>query len=65
MVKKFPDEWELYDMQEDRTQVNNLLEQYPDRGRKMKKAYESWAKRCGVIPRENILSSEVRKTRHF
>ncbi len=64
LVKKFPGQWELYDMQEDRTEINNLLEQYPDRVKKMKKAYESWAKRCGVIPRENILSSRAWKTRH-
>ena len=65
LVKKFPGQWELYNMQEDRTELNNLVEQYPDRVKKMKKVYESWAKRCNVIPRENILGlMKARKARH-
>jgi len=65
LVKKYPNQWELYNMQEDRTEVNNLLEQYPDRVKKMKKAYESWANRCNVIPREKILAlMKARKARH-
>ncbi|MDM0044388.1 arylsulfatase [Variovorax dokdonensis] len=55
LVRKFPGEWELYDMEADRTELNNLAAQHTERVADMKARYEAWAKRCGVIPREKIL----------
>ncbi|MCM3111893.1 arylsulfatase [Lederbergia lenta] len=55
LVKRYPGEWELYDMQSDRTEHHNVAYQYPKRVAKMIKKYDAWAKRCGVIPREKIL----------
>jgi arylsulfatase len=54
LVRKFPDPWELYDMEQDRTELNDLAAQQPDRVREMKAQYEAWAGRCGVIPRERV-----------
>ena len=55
LVRKFPDDWELYDMETDRTEMHDLADQHPERVRAMTEQYLAWAKRCGVIPREKIL----------
>jgi len=50
LVSRFPDSWELYDMEHDRTEMHNLADRYPDRLRKMISTYAAWAKRVGVQP---------------
>ena len=55
MVRKYPDPWELYDMEQDRTETRDLAAQHPDRVADMCRRYDEWAARCGVIPREKIL----------
>jgi arylsulfatase A-like enzyme len=40
--------WELYDLEEDRTELNNLAGENPDKVGELKILYERWAKRCGV-----------------
>ncbi|MDP3760680.1 MAG: arylsulfatase [Ramlibacter sp.] len=54
LVRRYPDPWELYDMAQDRTELNDVAAQHPDRVRDMAAQYEAWARRCGVIPRERI-----------
>lgn len=56
LVRRYPNPWELYDMEEDRTELHDLAGQYPDRVRDMEQQYDVWASRCGVIPREKILA---------
>ncbi|MCK1739557.1 arylsulfatase [Bradyrhizobium sp. 139] len=55
LVRKYPGPWELYDMETDRTEMNDLAAQHPERVREMTAQYQQWANRCGVIPREKIL----------
>ena len=55
LVRKYPGSWELFDMEADRTEMNDLASKHPERVRDMAVRYEEWAKRCGVIPREKIL----------
>lgn len=55
LVRKYPEDWELYNMEQDRTELNNIVSQHPDRRAEMLSLYENWAARCGVIPREQIL----------
>lgn len=55
LVRRYPDDWELYDMEQDRTELNNIVEDRPERKIAMLAQYEEWANRCGVIPREQIL----------
>jgi len=50
LVSKFPDSWELYDMEHDRTEMHDLADQYPDRVKKMAADYKEWATRVGVQP---------------
>lgn len=45
--------WELYNLNEDRTEMRNVASEYPKRLKKMVKEYEKWAARCLVIPAPN------------
>jgi arylsulfatase len=48
LVSRFPDAWELHDMEADRTELHNVAEIYPDRVKEMSAAYAAWATRVGV-----------------
>ena len=61
LVRDYPGDWELYDMAADRTEMNDVAAGHPERVAAMKAAYETWAGRCGVIPRENVLEAWRRK----
>ena len=50
LVAEVGGEWELYDMDEDRTELNNLVESNAPKAAEMIALYESWAERCGVQP---------------
>ncbi len=60
LVREYPKDWELYDMETDRTEMHDLASAHPERVTAMKAQYQDWAKRCGVIPREKILE-EMKK----
>ncbi|MEM7313117.1 MAG: sulfatase-like hydrolase/transferase, partial [Planctomycetota bacterium] len=49
--KRMPDKptWELYNLAEDRCEMNDLAKQQPERVAKMANDWEAWAKRVGVI----------------
>jgi len=61
LVRDYPGPWELYDMETDRTELTDLAADNPDRVAAMADAYEAWATRCGVIPREKIINTKMRK----
>jgi hypothetical protein len=50
LVSRYPDHWELYDVEYDRTEMSDLSKQQPDLLREMIVRYDSWATRCGVLP---------------
>jgi len=56
LVRDYPNDWELYNMEEDRTELHNLAKQEPERVAAMSLEYEAWAKRCGVLPREGVVA---------
>jgi len=43
LVSRFPDAWELHDMEKDRTEMHNIADQNPAQVRKMKADYANWA----------------------
>ena len=47
-------QWELYDLEHDRTELTNLASKEPQKVAELSAAYDSWAKRCGVIPWDEI-----------
>ena len=48
-------EWELYRVDDDPGETNNLAKQEPERVKAMAQQYETWARRVGVVPREKIV----------
>lgn len=42
--------WELYDLNTDRTEQQNVADKYPERLNKMIREYEAWAARTMVVP---------------
>ena len=56
LVKRYPRDWELYDMDGDRTELHDLAASEPLRVQEMAKQYDAWAERCGVIPRGKIVA---------
>lgn len=43
--------WELYDLEKDPTELNNLAEQMPDKARELRVLWENWADSVGVRQR--------------
>jgi arylsulfatase A-like enzyme len=43
-------EWELYDIERDRTETTDLAHQYPERVRAMAAMWQNWAIRANVLP---------------
>ena len=56
LVSKYPRRWELYDMIEDRTELNDLSQVNRPQAKRMEAMYDEWAARCGVWPWEQILA---------
>jgi len=56
LVKRYPRPWELYDMDADRTELNDLASRQPERVAAMAAQYDAWAKRCGVLDREKVVA---------
>ena len=50
LVSAWPNNWELYDMDADRSETHNLAEKYPEEFDRMAAAYRAWAKRVGAQP---------------
>jgi len=42
--------WELYDMENDRSELNNLVSSQPERFEQMRKLFEKEARRCRMFP---------------
>ena len=54
LVSRFPDRWELYDLEADRCEMRDLSASDPARLRQMVERYERWAKRCNVLPWDEV-----------
>ena len=49
LVRKFNTPWELYDMEVDRTELNDLAPANPELVRRLEKHYRSWSQVAGVL----------------
>lgn len=58
LVSRYPNRWELYDLEADRTEMNDLASKHPDRVQSMAAAYDAWARRCGVVPWAELTKKE-------
>ena len=55
LVREYPHDWELYDLQIDRTELNDLAAQHPDVVADLSARWQEWADRVGVLPWEQIV----------
>ncbi len=46
--------WELYDVEADRTEQKNLAAATPDKVKELSSLYDAWAKRCNVVPPDEL-----------
>ncbi|WP_166139722.1 arylsulfatase [Nocardioides ochotonae] len=61
LVRKHAQDWELYDMVTDRTELTDLAGEHPGLVAELAAAYEEWAERCGVIDRQVVLDLYARR----
>jgi len=54
LVRKFPGDWELYNMENDRTELRNLAADQPSRVQALAAEWQSWAGQAGVLPWEQV-----------
>jgi arylsulfatase A-like enzyme len=54
LVAQSKQAWELYNLKTDRTETHDLAAAEPARVQAMTGLYETWAKRCGVLPFEQL-----------
>ena len=54
LVSRYPSDWELYDLEADRTEMHNLAASQRDRAARLRWYYNKWAERCGVAPWDEI-----------
>ncbi len=45
------DQWALYDLEKDRTETNNLADQYPEKVEEMAEQWHQWAERTHTTPK--------------
>jgi arylsulfatase A-like enzyme len=50
LVAKENQPWELYDMEVDRTEMNNLAAKYPEKVKDLSAQWDAWAARANVLP---------------
>ena len=48
LVREYKGEWELFDMEADRLETNNLIMTYPETAKSLMDEYSKWAKRADV-----------------
>ncbi|MFC7623726.1 arylsulfatase [Microlunatus sp. GCM10028923] len=57
LVRKHDRPWELYDLDADRTELTDVAADHPDLVQELITAYQAWADRCGVLPRDQVLAT--------
>ncbi|MEM7032271.1 MAG: arylsulfatase [Chloroflexota bacterium] len=61
LVCKYPGDWELYDIEADRTELNDLAASQPDVVNELRALYDAWAARCQVTPWEALLEHRAQQ----
>jgi arylsulfatase len=64
LVCEYPHPWELYDMNTDRAEMNNLAESKPDIVHELLAQWEVWANRVGVVPWDRVLAGYRAEGKH-
>jgi arylsulfatase len=54
LVSRYPGQWELFDLQADRTEVHDLAAKSPERAGRMAARFQEWAAKAGVVPWDEL-----------
>ncbi|MBI4909416.1 MAG: arylsulfatase [Acidobacteria bacterium] len=57
LVSRHPGKWELYDVEADRTEMQDLAAKQPDRVAKMSALYDQWAIRAQIEPWQKVVDA--------
>ncbi|MGB7396040.1 MAG: arylsulfatase [Pricia sp.] len=55
------DNWELYDMEQDRTEMHNLIRKMPEKAEELISLYDDWAEKNKVLPWAQVMSIREEK----
>ena len=47
-------DWQLYDLEADRTETNNLANSNREKAKQLAALYQQWANRAGVVPWDEL-----------
>jgi arylsulfatase A-like enzyme len=61
LVCKYPGIWELYDMDADRTELNNLAAEHSEIVRNLAGLYVEWTKKCTILPWDEVVNLKSEK----
>lgn len=61
LVSTYKGSWELYNMENDRTETTDLREKYPEKVEELEKLYEKWALDNNVLPWDEVEMLRSRK----
>lgn len=61
LVREFGGEWELYEVEADPTERQDVARQHPDRVSDLAAKWEAWAERSGVRPFADIVESYMQR----
>ena len=56
LVRDYLHEWELYDIEADRTELSDLAAVHPEVVEELEAIFQAWEKRCEVQPWDNIIA---------
>ena len=56
LVREYPGPWELYDIEQDRTELQDLAADRPEVLAELAAAWNAWAERVGVVPFETTIA---------
>jgi arylsulfatase A-like enzyme len=54
LVSRYTNSWELYNIEADRTELNNVAAEHPKEVKKLLAMYETWAKKSDVYPWDKV-----------
>ena len=59
LVSYYNKPWELYNLESDRSETENLVKEHPEVALRLQESYRQWADHCGVIPWETAKGFSV------